>query len=51
MAAGVKLTLRSLENGEREVPMDETFFVGYRRNVVLPDEILVSIGIPFTKEV
>ncbi|XP_046415103.1 xanthine dehydrogenase isoform X1 [Neodiprion fabricii] len=50
MAANVTLTLRSLDRGEREIPMDHTFWVGYRRNVVLPDEILVSIGIPFTKQ-
>lgn len=51
MAAGVKLNLCSLKHGSRMVPMDHTFFVGYRRNVVLPDEVLVSIEIPFTKEV
>ncbi|XP_046738971.1 xanthine dehydrogenase isoform X2 [Diprion similis] len=50
MAANVTLTLRSLDRGEREIPMDHTFWVGYRRNVVLPDEVLVSIGIPFTKQ-
>ncbi|XP_012253844.2 xanthine dehydrogenase isoform X2 [Athalia rosae] len=48
MAAGVKLTLRSLDRGIREIPMDHTFFIGYRKNVVAPDEILVSITIPFT---
>ncbi|XP_012285983.1 xanthine dehydrogenase [Orussus abietinus] len=50
MAAGVTLNLRSLTRGNRSVPMDHTFFVGYRRNVVSPDEILVSIEIPFTVE-
>ncbi|XP_012285981.1 xanthine dehydrogenase [Orussus abietinus] len=50
MAAGVTLNLLSLTRGNRSVPMDHTFFVGYRRNVVLPDEILVSIEIPFTVE-
>jgi len=33
------------------VPMDHTFFIGYRRTVVKPDEVLVSITIPYTKEV
>ncbi|XP_015600760.1 xanthine dehydrogenase [Cephus cinctus] len=47
MAAGIKLNLCSLDRGHRTVPMDHTFFVGYRRNVVLPDEILVSIEIPY----
>ncbi|XP_050457292.1 xanthine dehydrogenase isoform X1 [Cataglyphis hispanica] len=50
MAANIKLNLCSLKHGSRTVPMDHTFFVGYRRNVVLPEEILVSIDIPFTKE-
>ncbi|KAJ8673550.1 hypothetical protein QAD02_004812 [Eretmocerus hayati] len=48
MAAGVKLNLCSVERGSRTVTMDHTFFTGYRRNVVLPDEILLSIEIPFT---
>ncbi|XP_019698850.2 xanthine dehydrogenase [Harpegnathos saltator] len=50
MAAGIKLNLRSLRNGRRTIPMDHTFFVGYRRNVVLPTEVLVSIDIPFTEQ-
>ncbi|CAL1688978.1 unnamed protein product [Lasius platythorax] len=50
MAAGIKLNLCSLKHGSRTVPMDHTFFVGYRRNVVLPEEVLVSIDIPFTEE-
>lgn len=51
MAAGVKLNLCSLKRGNRTIPMDHTFFVGYRRNVVLPEEVLVSIDIPFSKQV
>ncbi|XP_025989254.1 xanthine dehydrogenase isoform X1 [Solenopsis invicta] len=50
MAAGVKLNLRSLKYDSRTIPMDHTFFVGYRRNIVLPEEILVSIDIPFTEK-
>ncbi|KAG5346531.1 XDH dehydrogenase, partial [Acromyrmex charruanus] len=50
MAAGIKLNLCSLKHGNRTILMDHTFFVGYRRNVILPEEILVSIDIPFTKE-
>ncbi|XP_018406133.1 PREDICTED: xanthine dehydrogenase [Cyphomyrmex costatus] len=50
MAAGIKLNLCSLKYGSRTILMDHTFFVGYRRNVVLPNEVLVSIDIPFTKE-
>jgi len=51
MAAGIKLNLCSLKYGNRIIPMDHTFFIGYRRNVVLPEEVLVSIDIPFTKKV
>lgn len=51
MAADIKLNLYSLKHGIRTIPMDHTFFVGYRRNVVLPEEVLVSIDISFTKEV
>lgn len=29
--------------------MDENFFTGYRKNVVAPDEILLSVIIPKTK--
>jgi hypothetical protein len=39
------------ENGIRYVTMDHSFFTGYRRTVVKPDEVLVSITIPYTKEV
>lgn len=51
MAAGIKLNLCSLKHGNRTIPMDHTFFIGYRRNVVLPEEMLVSIDIPFSKQV
>ncbi|KAG7188931.1 hypothetical protein KM043_008532 [Ampulex compressa] len=50
MAAGIKLNLCSLKNGFRSVPMDHNFFVGYRRNIVDPTEVLVSIEIPYTDE-
>lgn len=50
MAAGATLTLCSEERGERQVVMDQSFFTGYRRNIVLPDEILLSVHIPYTKE-
>ncbi|XP_068222819.1 xanthine dehydrogenase/oxidase [Palaemon carinicauda] len=50
MAAGATLTLCSKERGERQVVMDQSFFTGYRRNIVLPDEILLSVHIPYTNE-
>ena len=49
MAAGSILEIGG-SKGRREVPFDENFFTGYRRNIVLPSETLVSITIPFTKE-
>ncbi|CAL4058678.1 unnamed protein product, partial [Meganyctiphanes norvegica] len=49
MAAGAILTLKSTD-GERKVVMDGNFFTGYRRNIVSPKEILLSILIPYTDE-
>lgn len=48
MSLKVKLNLLSQENGYRTVLMDETFFTGYRKNVVKSNEILLSIEIPFS---
>ncbi|CAB3367423.1 Hypothetical predicted protein [Cloeon dipterum] len=50
MAAGCVLEVSSASKGSRKVTMDATFFTGYRRNVISPEEVLVSITIPFTKE-
>ncbi|KAK4295724.1 hypothetical protein Pmani_031735 [Petrolisthes manimaculis] len=50
MAAGATLTLNSTEGGERTVPLDQHFFTAYRRNIVKPEEVLVSVYIPFTKQ-
>ncbi|KAL6258955.1 hypothetical protein P5V15_008880 [Pogonomyrmex californicus] len=50
MAASIKLNLCSLKYGSRTISMDHTFFIGYRRNVIKPEEVLISIDIPFTKE-
>ncbi|XP_028998370.1 xanthine dehydrogenase/oxidase [Betta splendens] len=49
MAAGCKLTLMD-KDGSRVVPMDNRFFTGYRKTVVRPQEILLSIEIPYSKE-
>ncbi|CAH0581385.1 unnamed protein product [Chrysodeixis includens] len=48
MALKVKLNLISEDGGHRSVLMDETFFTGYRRNVVKPNEILLSIEVPYS---
>jgi xanthine dehydrogenase iron-sulfur cluster and FAD-binding subunit A len=47
MAAGAVLTLQSAAGGRRDVPFDAAFYTGYRRNIVRPDEVLVSIRLPF----
>uniref|UniRef100_H3CM91 Xanthine dehydrogenase/oxidase n=1 Tax=Tetraodon nigroviridis TaxID=99883 RepID=H3CM91_TETNG len=49
MAAGCKLTLMDKE-GTRVVPPNGGFFTGYRRTVVKPQEVLVSIEIPYSKK-
>ncbi|KAL0266984.1 UNVERIFIED_CONTAM: hypothetical protein PYX00_009375 [Menopon gallinae] len=48
MAAGAQLYLKSV-NSSRVITMDHTFFTGYRKNCVLPDELLTAVLIPFTK--
>lgn len=49
IAANVELELRN-KTGVRIVNFNDKFFTGYRRNIVKPDEILVSVLIPYTKE-
>uniref|UniRef100_A0A672V8D2 Xanthine dehydrogenase/oxidase n=1 Tax=Strigops habroptila TaxID=2489341 RepID=A0A672V8D2_STRHB len=49
MASGSKLTLVSSE-GKRTITMDEKFFTGYRKTIVKPEEILLSVEIPYSKK-
>ncbi|XP_030645465.1 xanthine dehydrogenase/oxidase [Chanos chanos] len=49
MAAACKLTLMS-KGGKRVLQMDDKFFTGYRKTVLKPEEILLSIEIPFTRK-
>uniref|UniRef100_A0A6P7FW35 Xanthine dehydrogenase n=1 Tax=Diabrotica virgifera virgifera TaxID=50390 RepID=A0A6P7FW35_DIAVI len=49
MAAKAKLELFS-NDGSRTVTLDNNFFVGYRKSIVKPEEILLSILIPYTQE-
>ncbi|KAG7502397.1 hypothetical protein JOB18_018848 [Solea senegalensis] len=49
MATGCKLTLMD-KDGSRVVQMDDGFFTGYRRTIVRPQEILVSIEIPYSQK-
>uniref|UniRef100_A0A672VB35 Xanthine dehydrogenase/oxidase n=1 Tax=Strigops habroptila TaxID=2489341 RepID=A0A672VB35_STRHB len=48
MASGSKLTLVS--KGKRTITMDEKFFTGYRKTIVKPEEILLSVEIPYSKK-
>ncbi|XP_007426249.1 xanthine dehydrogenase/oxidase [Python bivittatus] len=49
MASGSKLTLVSNE-GSRTIRMDEKFFTGYRKTILKPQEILLSVEIPFSRK-
>lgn len=41
----------SLSEGCRTIRMDETFFTGYRKTMLKPQEILVSVEIPYSRQV
>ncbi|XP_066474776.1 xanthine dehydrogenase/oxidase [Tiliqua scincoides] len=49
MASGSKLILVSNE-GSRTIRMDETFFTGYRKTILKPQEILLSVEIPYSRQ-
>ncbi|KAJ8955150.1 hypothetical protein NQ318_009043 [Aromia moschata] len=49
MAVKAGLELRSKATGTRRVVLDDKFFVGYRKSIVRPDEILLAIHVPFSK--
>ena len=40
-----------LTEGSRTIEMDETFFTGYRKTILKPEEILLSVEIPFSRKV
>ena len=48
LAAGCVLKLQSVDRGIRQVVMDHNFFTSYRKNIVQPHEVLISISIPTT---
>uniref|UniRef100_A0A667YLH0 Xanthine dehydrogenase/oxidase n=1 Tax=Myripristis murdjan TaxID=586833 RepID=A0A667YLH0_9TELE len=49
MAAGCKLTLMD-KDGSRVVQMDDRFFSGYRRTLARPEEVLLSVEVPFSQK-
>ena len=50
MAAGAVANLASVD-GQRSLPVDANFFTGYKQTAIRPNEVLVSVEIPFTAEV
>nr|XP_022334415.1 xanthine dehydrogenase/oxidase-like isoform X1 [Crassostrea virginica] len=50
LAAGVTLTVASKDGGTRQIVMDEKFFLGYRKTAVKPEEVLISVKLPFTQQ-
>ncbi|XP_075719550.1 xanthine dehydrogenase/oxidase [Rhinoderma darwinii] len=49
MSTGSKLHIISQEK-KRTVPMDENFFTGYRKTILEPHEILLSVEIPYSEK-
>ena len=55
MAAGCTLEVAEMcEKGlaveKSIIPFDSTFFTGYRRNVIISHQVLVSLKVPFTEK-
>uniref|UniRef100_A0A7N8XUF6 Aldehyde oxidase 6 n=1 Tax=Mastacembelus armatus TaxID=205130 RepID=A0A7N8XUF6_9TELE len=48
-AANCKVTLNS-PGGRREVPLNQDFFVSFGKTVLKPEEILLSVFIPFSRK-
>lgn len=49
MSGRVELEVQSKE-GKRNIPFDENFFTGYRKNVIKDNEVLIAIKFPKTSE-
>ncbi|XP_014636522.1 PREDICTED: xanthine dehydrogenase/oxidase [Ceratotherium simum simum] len=49
MASGAKLTIVS-RGTRRTIQMDHTFFPGYRQTLLRPEEVLLTIEIPYSRE-
>lgn len=50
MACGAVLQLMSTDGSCRELKMDGSFFLGYRKTAVKQTEVLLSVLIPYTQE-
>jgi xanthine dehydrogenase/oxidase len=49
IAAGAQFSVASAAGGTRIIPAD-SFFLGYRKVDLKPDEVLVSVFLPFTRQ-
>ncbi|XP_062846062.1 aldehyde oxidase 6 isoform X2 [Trichomycterus rosablanca] len=50
LAAGRSSVLLLSKDGKREVPLDKNFFVGFRKTILKPDEIVMSVFIPILRK-
>ncbi|CAL2039109.1 unnamed protein product [Caenorhabditis brenneri] len=50
MASNAQVVLDSDARGEKKVHIDEKFFLGYRKTVIQPDEIIKAVIVPLTEE-
>ncbi|XP_046388160.1 xanthine dehydrogenase-like [Ischnura elegans] len=50
IAANCEIELASKDGGRRTVTMDGSFFTGYRKNIVKPNEVMLSITVPYSHE-
>ncbi|XP_066282141.1 xanthine dehydrogenase/oxidase-like [Branchiostoma lanceolatum] len=50
LSAGCTVTAMSHQGGSHVVKMDHAFFPGYRKTALTPEEVMVSLDVPFTKE-
>ncbi|EFO88374.1 hypothetical protein CRE_11402 [Caenorhabditis remanei] len=48
MASNAEVILDSDARGEKRVHIDEKFFLGYRKTVIQPDEIIKAVVVPLT---
>ncbi|CAJ0569018.1 unnamed protein product, partial [Mesorhabditis spiculigera] len=50
MASRSQVVLESEERGIRTLPIDEKFFIGYRKTVIQGDEVVKAVIVPFSDE-
>ena len=54
MAAGCELDVAEINDKgvivKNTIPFDATFFTGYRKNVIAPHQVLISLKVPYTQQ-